>query len=383
MIKLAIILDDPGHGGAYNVAKDVGKGLDSSAFEVRYYFLCAQPDNPQEGIFLGEPNITIDYSLKSYLRLAYSPKPHEKNFLFLNEALGEFQPNIVHFHTHATLLPLLHGIRTHHPKARLMYTDHSQRIRPGELSSIKQYLMSGVYRRLFRSAHVAYVSRYAYQTALQLGYGSQDKDWLISNTIDISKFRPAKTSPSDSIKVVYLSRIHHAKGHQGLLDAWHLLPQNNNVSLYLYGSEADGGSVRKRIQQENFPNPVYCEGGTASPEVVLQNAHIGVFPSFREGLPLAMLEMMASGLPVVASDIPEIKSVITDDQDGLLYSLGNAAELANKLLRLISDESLRIRLGQQARRTVKNEYGEPIAIKYHQLYTKYIRIETPVNDLKG
>ena len=117
-------------------------------------------------------------------------------------------------------------------------------------------------------------------------------------------------------------------------------------------------------------------------EVALQKAHIGVFPSFREGLPLAMLEMMACGLPVVASDIPEIKSVITDGQDGLLYASGNAAELANKLLRLINNESLRARLGQQARRTVESEYGEPIAQKYHQLYTGYVRIETPVNDLK-
>ena len=223
------------------MAKNLGEGLDKSAFEVCYYFLCEPPENPPEGIFLGKPNIIIDYSLKSYLRLAYFPKVYEKNFLPLNNALKEFQPSIVHFHTHAALLPLLQGIRTHHPRVQLMYTDHSQRIRPGELSSVKQYLMSGVYRRLFRPAHVVYVSRYAYQTALQLGYGSQDKDWLISNTIDISKFRPAKASPSDSVKVVYLSRIHHAKGHQVLLDAWHRLPRNNKVSLYLYGSEADGG----------------------------------------------------------------------------------------------------------------------------------------------
>ncbi len=332
-IKLAIVLDDPGQGGAHKVATDVGEKVDKLLFEIRYYFLCKRPDNLLKGAFLGTPNIAIDYSLRSYLRLAYLPKSYERNFLPLNEALDDFQPDIVHFHTHATLLPLLWGIHVTCPEAQIMYTDHSQRLRPGELSPIKQYLMSKVYQRLFRPAHVVYVSCYAYETAHALGYSCRDRCWLVVNTISTEKFKPGEDSPSDIIKVVYLSRIHPAKGHQLLLDAWHQLPERNNVSLHLYGTEADGGDIRERIQREGFPNPVFYEGFTASPETVLQQAQIGVFPSLREGLPLALLEMMACGLPVVASDIPEIKNVVTDGKDGLLYP-------SNKVTELLSNYSI-------------------------------------------
>ena len=373
MIKLAIVLDDPGYGGAFKVAKDVGAGLDKLTFEVRYYFLCKQPESPPEGTFLGDPGIVTDYSLKSYLRLAYLPRSYEKSFSLLNEALSDFGPDTVHFHTHTTLLPLLRGIHASCPRAQLVYTDHSQRLRPGELSPIKQYLMSKAYRRLFRPAHMVYVSCYAYRTAHALGYSRRDRCWLVANTISTEKFKPGEDSPSDIIKIVYLSRIHPAKGHQLLLDAWHQLPKCNNVSLHLYGTETDGGSIRGRIQRESFPNPVSYEGATSSPETVLQQAQIGVFPSFREGLPLALLEMMACGLPVVASDIPEIRNVVTDGKDGLLYPSNKATNLASQLLRLINDKSLRVVLGKQARLTVEHQYSEPIALKYNQLYQKLIQ----------
>ena len=367
MIKLAIVLDDPGYGGAYKLARDVGENLDRTTFEVRYYFLCEQPENPPKGTFLGKPNIDIDYSLKSYLRLAYRPISHEKNFSPINKALGDLDPDVIHFHTHAILLTLLKSICEVCPRAQLIYTDHSQRLRPGELSLVKQYLMSRVYRRLFRPARVAYVSRYAYETALALGYGCRDKCWMITNTIDTQKFKPKKSS-TDTIRVVYLSRIHPAKGHHMLLDAWRQLPKNNKVSLHLYGKEADNGSVRERIRQGNFPNPVVYEGITSSPERVLQNAQIGVFPSYREGLPLALLEMMACGLPVVASDIPEIKSIITSGKDGLLFKCGNENDLAGKLQKLVDDKLLRHRLKKEARKTVITYYSDPIAEKYSNLY---------------
>lgn len=369
MIKIAIVLDDPGRGGAYKVAKDIGEGLDKSLYSVQYYFLCKQPANPPEGLFLGEPKVTINYSIISYLRLAYFPKPHEKSFPPLNKALSEYQPDVIHFQTHAILLTLVQGVKKLKLDSLLFYTDHSQRLRQGELTYFKQYLMSKIYRRLFRFVRVVYVSNYAYQTAIDLGYGIKNKDIPISNSVDTQKFNPCKSSKlDDALKIVYLSRLHHAKGHHQLLNAWHQMPVKNNISLHFYGSEEDGGSVTSRIKKEDFPNPVFYEGITGSPESVLQNAHIGVFPSFREGLPLGLLEMMACGLPVVASDIPEIKSVVNNNKNGLLFACGNEDELADKLQKLVGDKLLRHQLGKEARKTVVTHYSEPISEKYSNLY---------------
>jgi len=367
MIKLAIISDDPGRGGAYKVAADIANGLDKSIYDIQWFFLCQKPEGGSPGIYLGTPPININYSLLSYIRLAFFPKRYERSYKPLNEALKTFLPDIIHFHTHAILLTLVHGIQVQKLNAQLLYTDHSQRLRLGELSFLKEYLMTRVYRRLFRHVKVVFVSGYAYHTALQLKYGIKDKDFLISNSVDIQKFCPEGAN-SEAIRVVYLARLHHAKGHHLLLDAWQQLPKVDNLSLHLYGSEADGGGIRKRMDQERFQNSVFYEGVTSLPESILQNAQIGVIPSYREGLPLALLEMMACGLPVVASDIPEIKSIITDGKDGLLFKCGDAYELAYKLQQLINNEQLKIQLGKEARKTIEKYYSEPIADTYSELY---------------
>lgn len=370
MIKIAMVLDDPGVGGAYKVAKEIGEGLDNSLYKVKYFFLCQRPVNPPEGIFLGTPETAIDYSLMSYLRLAFFPSKRECCWLSLNKEIAQCHPDIIHFHTHPIYLPLIRGAKKY-TNATCLFTDHLQRIRHND-PILKRWLMARVYRRLFALTRVVFISEYAFRAALLLGFASKQKDILIRNTIDINKFTPPTRPCRKETKVVYLARLHPVKGHDLLLDAWKRLSNQEDLSLHLYGDEADGGKVRKRIESEYFPNPVYYQGLTATPEVVLQNAQIGVFSSYREGLPLALLEMMASGLAVVASDIPEIKNVVTDGYDGLLYPSGNAGKLAKNLLRLIGNESLRIRLGKQARRTVESTYGEPIALKYNQLYTKYI-----------
>jgi glycosyltransferase involved in cell wall biosynthesis len=368
MIKLAIVADDPGRGGAYKVAADIADGLDKSVYRIQWFFLCEKPHGGPSGIYLGVPTINISYSLISYVRLAFFPKAYEKSYSPLNEALEAFLPDIIHFHTHAILLSLVSGIQALNLNAQLIYTDHSQRLRQGELSLLKELLMIRVYRRLFRHLKVIFVSEYAYHTALQLGYGIKGKDFLISNSVDIQKFCPGEVANPQMIKVVYLARLHHAKGHHLLLDAWQQLPKADNLSLHLYGTEADGGSIRKRIDQESFPNPVVFEGITFSAGCVLQNAQIGVFPSFREGLPLALLEMMACGLPVVASDIPEISNIITNGKDGLIFSCGDAHDLAAKIKQLINDHALRKRLGNQAKETILKSYSKPVSIKYDEMY---------------
>ena len=89
---------------------------------------------------------------------------------------------------------------------------------------------------------------------------------------------------------------------------------------------------------------------------LLRKADIAVFRSRKEGLPLALLEKMATALPVVVSNIPELTSVVTDNYDGLVYHSGDCAELAAKLELLMRDALLRRRLGENARRTVVERY---------------------------
>ena len=371
MIKLAIISDDPGRGGAYKVATDIASGLNSSSYNVKWFFLCDRDMYSPPGIYLGCPPININYSLKSYLRLAYFSKIYERHFTPLSCSLQEFGPDIVHFHTHPIFLSLVRGLTRYAINAKYLFTDHLQRIRHND-PIWRRFLMAQVYQKLFALVRVVFISKYAFQTALKLGFADRQKDFLIENTVDTNRFLPAAKSSNEGVRVVYLARIHPVKGHHLLLDTWKKLPARETLSLHLYGNERDGGMIRKRIEAEEFSNPVIYEGVTSSPEHVLQNAQIGVFPSYREGLPLALLEMMACGLPVVASDIPEIKSVITNGKDGLLFESGNSIDFLEKLLFLIDNWDKQKALGEKARGTIEDSYNTSMSSKYSMYYQNIV-----------
>ncbi len=92
---------------------------------------------------------------------------------------------------------------------------------------------------------------------------------------------------------------------------------------------------------------------------VWRRAHIAVLPSYREGLPKALLEAAACGRPLVATDVPGCREVVRDGETGLLVPARGVVPLADALQRLAGDRALRQRLGANARRLVETRFAEP------------------------
>ena len=102
---------------------------------------------------------------------------------------------------------------------------------------------------------------------------------------------------------------------------------------------------------------------------VYANATIVALPSHREGLPKVLLEAGASGRPAVATDATGCREVIRDGVNGLLVPVGDAAALAEAILRLIEDPATAGAMGAEARRIVEREYGvERVVAATLQLY---------------
>ena len=100
-----------------------------------------------------------------------------------------------------------------------------------------------------------------------------------------------------------------------------------------------------------------------------QRAHIAVLPSYREGLPKALLEAAASGRPMVATDVPGCREIVIDNETGLLVPARDAVALAEALRRLAGDSGLRQRLGRAARQRVMDHFSqERIATETLALY---------------
>jgi glycosyltransferase involved in cell wall biosynthesis len=94
-----------------------------------------------------------------------------------------------------------------------------------------------------------------------------------------------------------------------------------------------------------------------------QSVDIVVLPSYREGLPTGLTEAAACGLPLVTTDVPGCREVVTDGVDGLLVPAKDSAALAAAIARLCEDPALRKRLGEAARQKALTEFDERIVIK--------------------
>ena len=91
-------------------------------------------------------------------------------------------------------------------------------------------------------------------------------------------------------------------------------------------------------------------------------------PTLYEGMPNVVLEAMASGLPVIASDVPGNNDLVRDGKTGLLCRLGDATAFIEAVSRLADDKPLRKRLGRAAREMIEGEYSwDSVATRYVEL----------------
>ena len=175
-----------------------------------------------------------------------------------------------------------------------------------------------------------------------------------------------------AVRFLFLGGLSRAKGVDVLLQAVAL--SQGPWRLAVAGAEAEAGFLawmHSEVERLNIGQRVRWLGevrGAAKDEAIAAS-HAFVLPSRAEGLPMAMLECMGAGLPVVATRVGAIPEVVTEAEEGLLVPPGDAAALAAAMDRLSADTVLRRRLGLRARQTCSAHYSvEAAALKLATLY---------------
>ena len=93
---------------------------------------------------------------------------------------------------------------------------------------------------------------------------------------------------------------------------------------------------------------------------VISMSHIICLPSYREGLPKILIEAASSGRPIVTTDVPGCREVVEDGVNGFLVPAKNAEKLRDALLKLIENEELRIKMGEESRKIAKDRFSNQI-----------------------
>jgi glycosyltransferase involved in cell wall biosynthesis len=207
---------------------------------------------------------------------------------------------------------------------------------------------------LARSTRAIAVSDSVAQHLRTLGVDDGRID-VIPNGVDHELFRPRRpvsgVTPSTVPRVLFVGRLISNKGPQVLLRALILLrSQGVNFQAEIVGEGPLRCTLERTIRRHGLSGRVTLTGATSDIAQRLQLADVVVRPSFTEGMALAVLEAMASGCCVVASDIPANAGLITDGSTGLLFRSGDAADLARVLRRSLRDAGIRCALGAAAHR---------------------------------
>jgi glycosyltransferase involved in cell wall biosynthesis len=159
--------------------------------------------------------------------------------------------------------------------------------------------------------------------------------------------------------LIVLGRLESQKGHRVLLDAMPtILRQFPKVRLICLSEGSLREELERHVRELGLANSVRFVGYQPDVRGWLASADISVLPSFYEGLPLAAIESMAAGLPVVASAVDGTPEVVLDGTTGLTVPPGNPAALAAAICRLLESTELRSRMGTAGRQRATTSFSE-------------------------
>ncbi|MCQ9367487.1 glycosyltransferase [Brevibacterium sp. 50QC2O2] len=158
------------------------------------------------------------------------------------------------------------------------------------------------------------------------------------------------TADRSSKTIVALARYAEIKRLDRLVAAWSVLSREfPDWCVELWGDGPERETLRARIDEYGLQSCVRLMGRTDSPGDVLANSAVNVVSSDSEGLPFSIVEAARKGVPTVAVDCcPGIRTLIDDGRSGIVTPRGSVLGLVAGLRRMISDDSARIRMGEQA-----------------------------------
>jgi glycosyltransferase involved in cell wall biosynthesis len=190
-----------------------------------------------------------------------------------------------------------------------------------------------------------------------------DKLAMIRMSVDTQRFVPPpapRSHPDDeSLRILYVGRLVPEKGGPVLVDAVAQLPARGvPVRVRMVGGGELMEPLCRQIEQGGLTGRIELIGPVGQDDLANHYhwADVFVLPSFQEGLPVVLMEAMATELPVVTTQIAAISELVVDGQMGRVLPPGRSDALAEALAELAADPQLRRDMGRRGRAAVQREF---------------------------
>ena len=370
-IKILYLITGLKTGGAEMILHNLVKGLDKRKFEPIVVSIIPVAEIGKKIQGLGVKILSLNARFK------------HNSFIFfrLISILKKEKPQILHSH-------LFHAIFLGRVTGRICKV-------PIIISSIHSEYMGGFLRnRLLQITDslddvVTIVSQRVAETMIKLKTVSVNKLLVIYNGIDLNKFIFQDKEAKGKIKkelnlkedtkiLISVGRLFKAKGYPYLIETIKILKKNLNIKLLVLGEGEDKSKLETQIRDFNLEKNIFLLDRKENVSDYLNASDVFILASLWEGLPIALLEAMACGLPVVATNVGGISEIIKDGVSGFLVELKNPMMLAEKIRYLLNlDVESRKEMGVEGRKIIENKFSlEKMVKNYENLYGKFLaRIE--------
>lgn len=198
---------------------------------------------------------------------------------------------------------------------------------------------------------------------------------VIPNGVDLRRFKPPASRQRSNARIIYVGRLIANKGPDIALSAFREVHREmSDATLLMVGD----GPMRKRLENyarsNHITHSVEFLGLREDVADLMRQSEVFVRPSFVEGMPLTVLEAMACGLPVVASNVGGVSEIVQNGETGLVVPPGSVASVASALLRLLGDETLSRKMGEAGRtRVMKRHSWEAATAATYEVFSTVVR----------
>ena len=208
--------------------------------------------------------------------------------------------------------------------------------------------------------------------------------FLIPNGLDLSKFLPSREDYRREKRRMFgfegyqtigiIARLSDVKGHAVLIEAMgRIVRQKPNAKLLIVGEGKEEQDLKQLVNRLGLNDCVYFYPVMNKTMEFLEIFDVFVMPSLQEGLGLSVMEAQACGLPVVASEVGGLPSLISHGKTGLLVPSQNSAALAEAILELLNDRNKALALGKAAREFIELNFSSQAMVeKTAEIYEQLV-----------
>lgn len=209
------------------------------------------------------------------------------------------------------------------------------------------------------------------------------KTVVVSNTVHIPDYTTSWNG--DTFQILFLGVLIKRKGVADLIQAISLLKKEgrlNNLKFIIAGSGSEEENLKQQASELQVEPWIEFAGWTdgKAKERYLKESQALVLPSYNEGLPIAVLEAISYGLPVIATDVGDMAAAVKNGENGFLIKPGDVSALADKITKITEDKDRYTQMSTKAKEIARDEFSD--SKYFEKIYNCYREAAYGVDDLR-